>query len=238
MDVMDEIINLRNQIHKDDFRFVLTPEHWKVVYVPENADRSNLVTVRRDGRLRGYAAFFQVEFEQVRAYDVREICAEDEDTMSQLIDRIAEKGLEDKVDFIFVKRCEEPYGEIFSKKGFSSFVESVIMIALFDPQKLLSTLSEKVENGKVLRLAIAGFAPIDIKVGEEGIMLVKEQKADQILWIDSKTFLRILFGRTSFLTEFMRRRVKLNGVLGLATAQRFFNIAKVRKWYIPMGDWV
>lgn len=235
---MDEIIDLRNQIHKDDFRFVLTPEHWKVVYVPENAERSHLVTVNRDGKLRGYAAFFLVNFEQVRAYDVREICAEDEATMSQLIDQVADKGLKDNVDFIFVKRCEEPYNEIFSKKGFSSFVESVIMIALFDPQKLLSTLSEKVENGKVLRLVIKGFDPVDIKVGEKKMMLVEEQKPDQILWIDCKTFLRIFFDKTSFLNEFLRRRAKLRGVLGLATVLRFFNIVKVRKWYIPMGDWV
>jgi hypothetical protein len=32
--------------------------------------------------------------------------------------------------------------------------------------------------------------------------------------------------------------VAINGILGLATASRFFNVVKQAKWYIPMGDWV
>jgi hypothetical protein len=236
--LMDNIINLRNQIHKDDFRFALTPKHWKVVYVPENAERSNLVTVESDGRLKGYAAFILVNFEQVRAYDVREICAEDENTLTQLIDQIADKGSKDDVDFIFVKRCDEPFSKVFSKKGFSSFIESVIMIALFDPEKILSALSERVENGKVLRLAIKGFDPIDIKVGENGIMLVNETKPDLTVSTDSKTFLRLFFGRASFISEFLRRRVTLTGILSLDTARNFFHMLEEPNWYIPMGDWV
>lgn len=236
--MIDEIIGLRNKIHKDDFRFVLTPEHWKVLYAPESVEKSNLATVRNDGRLKGYAAFYLVNFDQVRAYDVREIIAEDESTLTQLLDQIADKGMKDNVDFIFLKRCEEPYNNVFAKKGFSPFVESVIMIALFDPRKLLSTISETVENGKVLRLLIKGFHPIDIKIGEKGIMLVKEEKPSLVVSTDSKTFIRLFFNRTSFLKEFFRRRVTVNSFLSLTIASRFFNIAKQAKWYIPMGDWV
>jgi len=236
--LIDEIIDLRNKIHKDDFRFALTPEHWKVLYVPENVEKSNLATVRNDGKLKGYAAFYLVNFDQVKAYDVREIIAEDENTLNQLLEQITDKGMKDDVDFIFLKRCEEPYNNVFAKKGFSPFVESVIMIALFDPRQLLSSLSEKVENGKVLRLVMKGFDPIDIKVGEKRMMLVKEEKPDLVVSTDNKTFIRLFFNRTSFLKEFFRRGVTVNSFLGLATASRFFNIAKQAKWYIPMGDWV
>lgn len=236
--MIDEIIDLRNKTHKDEFRFVLTPEHWKVLYMPENVEKSNLATVRNDGRLEGYAAFYLVNFDQVRAYDVREIIAQDENTLTQLLEQITDKGMKDNVDFIFLKRCEEPYNNVFAKKGFLPFVESVIMVALFDPKQLLSTLSEKVESGKVLRLLIKDLDPIDIKLGEKGIMLVKEEKPNLIVSTDSRTFLRLVLGRTSFAREFFKRTVTINGVLGLTVASRFFKLAKQAKWYIPMGDWV
>jgi hypothetical protein len=236
--MIDEIINLRNRIHKGDFRFVLTPEHWSVLYVPENVEKSNLETVTKDGKLKGYAVFYVMNFDQVRAYDVREIIAEDEKTLTQLLDQISDKGMKDDVDFIFLKRCEEPYARVVNNKGFTAFVESVVMIALLDPQKLLSALSEKVENGKVLRLLINGSDQIDIKVGQKGIMLVNGEKPEFIVSTDSKTFLRLFFGRTSLLSEFLRRRAKLSGIRCLAIARRFFNIIQQSKWYIPMGDWV
>lgn len=236
--MIDEIIDLRNRIHNDDFRFSITPEHWKALYVPENTEKSHLATVKEEGKLRGYAAFYVVNFEDVKAYDVREIVAEDEDTLTRLLDQIKDKGLKDDVDFIFLKRCEEPYTSVLDKKGFSPFVESVIMIALLDPLKLLSTLSQKVESGEVLRLLVKGFGQIDIKVGETGIMLVHEEKPDLALTTDSRAFLRIFFGKTSLLNQLLRRRVKLEGIRNFSTAQRFFRIIKQPKWYIPMGDWV
>jgi hypothetical protein len=236
--LIDEIIDLRNKVHKGNFRFALTPEHWKALYVPEKMEKSNLATVRNHERLTGYAAFYLVNFDQVRAYDVREIIAEDENTLTQLLSQITDKGMKDNVDFIFLKRCEEAYSNVFERKGFSPFVESVIMIALFDPKKLLSTLSEKVENGKVLRLLIEGFDPIDIKIGEKGIMLVNEEKPDLVVSTDHKTFIGLFFARTSFLKEFLRRKIRVNSAFGLPTANRFFNIAKQAKWYVPMGDWV
>ena len=142
--LIDEIIELRNRIHQNDFRFILTQDHWKVLYVPENTEKSNLATVRdNQGKLKGYAAFYGVNFGEVKAYDVREIIAEDENTLNQLLEQITNKGMEDDVDFVFLKRCEEPFSHVFSEKRFSPFIESVIMISLFDPLKLLSVLSEK-----------------------------------------------------------------------------------------------
>jgi hypothetical protein len=85
---------------------------------------------------------------------------------------------------------------------------------------------------------VKGFNQIDIRVGETGIALVHEEKPEFALITDSRTFLRILFGKTSFLNELFRRRVKLEGIQNFSTAQRFFRIIKQSKWYIPMGDWV
>jgi hypothetical protein len=237
--LIDEVIDLRNRVHEDDFRFVLTPDHWKVLYVPENAEKSNLATVRNsNGKLKGYAAFYRVNFEEIKAYDVREIIAEDENTLNQLLDQIANRGMQDDVDFIFLKRCEEPFSQVFSEKGFFPFIESVIMIALFDPHKLLSALSEKVENGKVLRLIVKGFDHINIKIGEKGIMVAKAGEPNVIVSTDSKTFIRLFFNRTSFLKEFLRGRVTISGIFGLALVSRFFKVVSQRSWYIPMGDWV
>lgn len=237
--LIDEVIDLRNRVHENDFRFVLTPDHWKVLYVPENAEKSNLATVRNsNGKLKGYAAFYRVNFEEIKAYDVREIIAEDENTLNQLLDQIANRGMEDDVDFIFLKRCEEPFSQVFSEKGFFPFIESVIMIALFDPHRLLSTLSERVERGKVLRLVVKGFDYIDMKVSENGITLAKGEEPNVVVSTDSKTFTRFFFNRTSFLKELLRGRVTVSGILGLALASRFFKVVRQRKWYIPMGDWV
>jgi len=236
--LIDEIIDLRNRIHKDDFRFVLTPEHWKAVYAPENTNKSNLVTTKKDGRLKGYAVFGLVNFEQIRAYEVREICAEDEDTEGQLIDQIVNQSVQDNVDFVFVKRCEEPYESVFTKKGFASFVESAVMITLFDPRQLLLTLSERIEKGKVLAMQIAGFDPIIVKVGQNGIMVMDDGEPDLTVSTDSKTFLRLFFGRTSFLKEFLRKRISVSSILSLTVVNRFFKAVRHDKWYIPMGDWV
>jgi len=237
--LIDEIIELRNRIHQNDFRFILTQDHWKVLYVPENTEKSNLATVRDNyGKLKGYAAFYSVNFGGVKAYDVREIIAEDENTLNQLLNQITNKGMEDDVDFVFLKRCEEPFSHVFSEKRFSPFIESVIMISLFDPLKLLSVLSEKVENGKVLRLMVKGFDHIDFKVGEKGIMLIAGEEPNVVVSTDSRTFTRLFFNRTSFRKEFLRGRVTVSRIFDLALASRFFKIMKQRGWYIPMGDWV
>ena len=236
--MIDEIIDLRNKVHKGGFRFVLTPEQWKVSYVPESPEKSNLATVIEDRRLKGYAAYYLVNFEQAIAYDIREICAEDTETLAQLVDQIVDKSVKDNVDFIFMKWSEEAHRDVLAEKGFSSFSEAVIMTALFNPEELLSTLSEEIGKGKVLKLLIKGFGPLTVKVGEKGIMVVKEEKPDLTVSTDSKTFLKLFFGRTSFLKEFLKRRVILSSILNWTTTNRFFNLIKQDKWYIPMGDWV
>jgi hypothetical protein len=236
--LIDKIIDLRNRIHKEKFRFVLTPDHWKALYVPEDVEKSNLTTVVRNERLKGYAAYYLANFEQNRAYDVREICAEDQDTLTELIDQIVEKSIEDNADFIFVRRCEEPYENVFAKKGFFSFSESVIMIALFNPEELLLALSRQIENGKVLNLVIKGFDPITVRVGEKGIMVVKQEKSDLTVSTDGKTFLKLFFGRASFLKEFLRKRITIGSILNWTMVHHFFDLIKQDKWYIPMGDWV
>ena len=179
-----------------------------------------------------------MNFEQVKAYDVRELCARDEIVLAQLIDEITAKGIKDNVDFIFLKRCEEPYNDLFVRKGFSPFLESVIMIALFDPKELLSSLSEPIENGQILELVIKGFAPISIKVGEKRITVIEAEKSDLIVSTDSKTFLRLFFGRTSFRREFIRRRIRVSSISGLGIANKLFKVIRHDEWYIPMGDWV
>ena len=236
--MIDKIIDLRNRIHSNRFRFVLTPEHWKILYVPENIGKNNLATVIRNERLKGYAAYYLVNFEQARAYEIREICAEDQDTLTDLIDQIVEKSVKENVDFIFVRRCEEPHEDVFAKKGFFSFTKNVIMVVLLNPEELLLALSKRIENGKVLSLLIKGFDPITIRVGEKGIMVVKNEKPDLTMSTDAKTFLRLWFGRTSFLKEFLRRRVTIGNIPNWTTASHFFKVIKQDKWYIPMGDWV
>lgn len=235
--MIDKIIGLRNRVHKNDFRFVLTPEHWNVLYVPEGVEKHNLAAVTKNGELKGYAAYYLINFEEARAYDVREICAEDEKILAQLLDQIADRSVKDSVDFVFIRKREDPYRDMYAKRGFLSFLESVIMIALLNPRELLSALSEEIEKGKVLKLLIEGFDPITVKVGEKGIIVVKENRSDLTVSTNSETFLRLFFGRTSFLKEFLKRRVTLNNILNWTTANRFFNLIKQDNWHIPMGDW-
>lgn len=236
--MIDRIISLRNRVHKDDFRFVLTPKHWDVLYMPETVEKHNLATVVNDGELKGYAAYYLTNIEQARAYDVREICAADEKTFTQLIDQIVDKSKKDQVDFVLLRSGEDPYKEACIKKGFLSFKESVVLVALLDPEELLSNLSEKIENGKILKLVIKDFVPITIKVGQKGIEVVKEGRPDVIMSTDGKTFLRLFFGRTSLLRMILNGKVSLDNILNWTTAARFFSLVRHSKLHIPMGDWV
>jgi hypothetical protein len=234
----DKIIDLRNRVHKDDFRYVLTPEHWNVLYVAESVEKHGLVTVAEDGELKGYAAYFLVNLEQAKVYDIREIVAEDAEVLARLIDQIVARSIEDNVDFVFARTCEDSYKKVYDKKGALSFLESVIMIALLNPRELLSALSQETDCGKVLTLLIEGFDSVTIRVGAKGIAVVTDEKPDFSLSTDSKTFLRLFFGKTSFLKEFLRRRIALSSILNLTTASRFFSLVRHDKLYIPMGDWV
>lgn len=236
--MIDRILELRNKIYRGKFRFALAPEHWRALYVLEDWEESNLATVVKNERLKGYAAYYLTDFDNSRAYEVREICAEDEETLAQLIDHVIEKSVEDDVDFVFVRRGEEPYENVFAEKGFFSFPESVVMVILFKPRELLLALSRRIEKGDILHLLINGFDPVPIRVGEEGIMVVEEDEPDLVVSTDARTFLRLFFGRTSLLKEVLGRRIRIGGVLNWTTANHFFNLIKQDKWHIPMGDWV
>jgi len=206
--------------------------------MPESVEKRGTATVTKDGELCGYAAYHLVNLGESRVYDVREIVAEDEEVFTQLIDQVIDRSLKDNVDFIFARRCEDPYGKVYVKKGALSFVESVIMVALLNPRELLSALSQETEDGKVLSLLIKGFDPVTIKVGTKGIMVVTEEKPDLTVSTDSKTFIRLLLGKTSLTKQFLKRKIALSSILSWTTASHFFNIIKHGKWYIPMGDWV
>jgi len=112
------------------------------------------------------------------------------------------------------------------------------MVALLNPKDILSALSEETEDGKILMLLIKGFDPVTVKVGTKGIMVATNEKPDLTVSTDSKTFIRLLFGKTSLTKEFLRRRIALSNILDWTTASHFFNLIKHDKWYIPMGDWV
>lgn len=225
-------------IHKGDLRFVLTPEHWNILYVPESVERHDLATVTKNGKLRGYAAYYLVNLGEARVYDVREIAAEDEEVLTQLIDQIIDRSVKDNVDFVFARSCENLHEKVYAKKGALSFLESTVMIALLNPKELLSALSKEIEDGKILRLLVEGFNPVTVKVGAKGIMVVnKEEKPDLAVTIDSKTFVRLFFGETSLVKGFLGRKISFS-VFNWTIVSRFFKLIMHDKWYIPMGDWV
>lgn len=233
--MIDRVIELRNRIHENDFRLVLTPEHWNALYVPQS-EKTYFLTVSRDEELVGYVAFCTVDFGEVRAYDVREICAADESTMAELIDQMIDRSVRDKIDFVFLKTCEEPYNKLLRERGFSSFIESAIMIALLDPRALLLALSEPVDDGPVLKVTISGFDPVLVRVGAGGIALVADKEPDLTISTNSKTWVRLFFGRTSFLRELLRGSITASSLRNLRAASRLFRIVRQNRWYIPMAD--
>jgi len=236
--LIDKIIDFRNRIHKEDFRFTLTPEHWNILYSPESVEKRGVATVARNGELRGYAVYHLVNLGEARVYDVREIVAENEEVLTQLIDQVVDRSLKDDVDFVFARTCEDPYEKVYAKKGGLAFMESVVMVALLNPKEILSALSEDTKDGKILKLHIKGFDSVTVKVGTKGIMLAKNEKPDLTVSTDGKTFVRLFFGKTSFAKELFRRRISLSNISNWTTANHFFNLIKHDKWYIPMGDWV
>jgi len=237
--LIDEIIDFRDRTHKDSFRFVLTPKHWKALYASEDEVNANgMVTVTRNGVLRGYAAYSLVVFGKIRTYEILDICADAKEVANELIEQIVESGLRHKVDMVFTRNCKEAHDDIFAEKGFLSFVDTVVMAVLLSPRELLQALSKKTPNFKVLRLSIKGFEPVTVKVGKEGITVVSDEKADLSVWTDNKTFMKLFFGKTRFLREFVKGKITIDNVLRLLTAWHFFNLIKQEKWYIPLGDWI
>lgn len=235
--MIDEFLTLRNTVHKDEFRFDLSPDLWKSSYLfGKEPEADTVIVIRKNGLLRGYAVC-SIEFDhQIKVCGVLEICADGRDSLVELIDRIIEKGVKEDVDFIFLRRCEEPFDEVFDKKRFLTFLESAIMVALFNPKELLLPLSEEIEHGKTLKLIIEGFDPIIVKVGRNRIMVMHDAEPDFTVRTDSKTFLRLCFGKESFMRQFLKRNVFIDRLTCLPTILRFFSIIRNKKWYIPTGD--
>lgn len=218
----------------------MPPRLWNKHYITnEKAEASNVLSILQNGALKGYAIYSRQLFsEEIKGYKILEICAEKKDVLTELIDQIIERALKESVDFVYFRESNGKFSEVFTKKGFSSFLESVIMVVLLNPQEFLSSLSEEVEQGKTLKLLIRGFDPVLLRVGEKGVMVVSKNKPDLTVTINVKTFLNLLSGKTSFFRQLLQRRVRVNSLSNLRTAVHFFNLIKQKKWYIPPGDWL
>lgn len=235
--MIKRFLDLRNRIHRNEFRFNLTFGLWESHYVSEKElETDNVITVVEDNKLKGYVVYSLLIEDKMKVCRVKEVCADSSATLNELVDRLTKKNMENGVDFIILRRCEEPYNDVFDKKRFLTSAESVIMVVLLDPRELLLKISENVESGKVLNLAIDDFHPITVIVGKKQIEVVEDERPGLTVSTDSKTFLRLFFGKTSFYREFLHRKIVSNP-LHLSTVSRFFNIIKIKKWYIPSGDW-
>lgn len=235
--MVDEI-NLRNSIYRHSFRFEVTPRLWKSLYnVSKEGKARNLVTVKRNGVLKGYAAYLIFVRNQLTAMSILDMSADGEDTLAELIERIIQHGKAEGVDLIYFRKTPGSEDNIFDEKGFISFVESVIMVALFNPKELLSAFSQDKVSGTDLRVSIEGFEPITVKVSKKGIKVVSQEKHDLEVFTDSETFLRLFFGKTTFFKQYLKRKVKVSNILKLMAVYHFFRKIRQEKWHIPFGDW-
>ncbi len=218
----------------------MPPSLWKVHYMAnEKAEAANVLKILQDGTLRGYAIYSQQLFsEGIKAYKILEICAEKRDIFSELLDQIIEHAVKENVDFIYITESNGKFSGNFTEKGFFSFLKSVIMIVLLNPQEFFSSLSEEVDHGETLKLLIKGYDPVLLRVGEKGVMVVSKSEPDLTVTTDSKTFLNLLFGKTSFFRQLLQGKVSISSLSNLPTVVHFFNVIKLKKWYIPPGDWL
>jgi len=236
---LDEEISLRNALHEGAFRFDVTLSLWETLYeFRENEKASSLVTVTENGKLRGYAVYFTYVRGKFKHLSVLDIGADGEAALSELVDRLKEHAQKEDADLIYIRKASEPGDRVFDQKGFFSFIESIIMVALLNPHELLYALSKEIDDGNNLKLVLKGFDPLTVKVGRSGIKIVTGEKADLTVSTDAPTFLKLLLCRTSFWKELLKRTIKINKMSKLSTARRFFSIAKQEKWHIPFGDWV
>ena len=173
-----------------------------------------------------------------KVYRILELCAAEKEIMEELIDSITVKGEQRGADFIIIRRCGEPFQDLFHKTGFLDLKESVIMVVLLNPKELLIPLSKENVEGKRINLEIHGFEPISLVVGKDKIRLLEYKNgSDLVLSMSDKVFLRLFFGKTSVLKEFLRGSVRIKGKTHINTATRFFRIIRQRNWYFPPGDW-
>lgn len=233
----NEYLNLRNTVHRDEFRLNLTPTLWKTQYnLDKELDANNVIVIRKNKTLRGYAICSLVTRKQIKEYHVQEICSDGKDTLIELLDQIIERGVKKEVDFITLRRCDERFSNLFDEKGFLTTIQMAIVVRLLNPRELLLSISKKIEGGKILRLVVKGFDPTFAKVRKGEIMVVEDKKADLTVLTDRNTFLKLLFGKTSFWKEFLKRNVVISGIQHLLIAFNFFKTIKNDKWYIPPRD--
>ena len=232
------LLLLRNKLHKDSLRFDLDNDLRAMDYLPGERETSNMIEIVQEGALKGYAVFSELMHGEVKAYKVLEICAMSGDVFDELINLLIERAVRDKVDFIYTKGSDERFNDILFGKGFFSFLESAVMTVLLNPYELLSSLSEKVNQGKILNIAINGFDPVLLRIGEKGVMVITDGKPDLTVRTDSKTFIKLFFGKTSFSKQLFQGKVRINSLTNLPTAMHFFTVIKQQHLYIPLGDWL
>lgn len=231
-------IALRNLLNQGSFRLDVTPELWKAVYeVDREGKSSNIITVKRNGLLKGYASYLTFARGQLNALGVLDMNAETEDVLEELTETLIQRAEAEGVDIIYFRKTPEPDDRVLDKKGFSSFVETVIVVKLLDLRELLEAFSDPDASGPCIRLDIKGLEPVALIVGKKGIKLLSETKPELEITAESETFLKLFFNQTSVSREFLGRRLRVNNILKLSIAGRFFNLIKQEKWYIPFGDW-
>ena len=236
--IIEELLLLRNKVHKGDFRFNLGPELWSSHYLSEeeiNDDR--LVQIRENGGLVGYAVLEYSTYELNKISIIREMCASSSEVFLKIVDKITEKALEQNVDFIVWRKCQEPFDELLNEKGFLTFEESIVMIALLNLRDFLKSLAAKeVDDGKIAKLGIKGFEPLSVKIGRDSLSIAGNDENGFAISTDGLTFVRLFLGQTSFFKEWLKGKLKVS-VFNFNEARRFFSLIENKRWYIPSGDW-
>ncbi len=234
----NKFLHLRNQIHDGKFRFHITPDLWKRHYIPGGIAKPNKIhVITKNGKLMGYAVYSQVYHDGTKACRILDICAKEEKNFRDLINQIIKNCIKENVDFIYLTKCDRIYDKVLDDRGFLSVEQSVIMVMLLNPHELFSSLSEKIESGKIFKLIIHGFKPITMRVDKKAINVIGAGNPDLVITTDSETFLRLFFGRTVLWKELLKRKVTISNPLRLPAATHFFNLIRERNWYIPHGDW-
>lgn len=235
----NKFLQLRNEIHEGKFRFDVTQDLWKRHYMPgETAKPNRVLTITENGKLMGYVVYSIAYLGRTEVCRILDICAKEEKDFRELVSQVIGDCLKENVDFIYLRQCNEIYEGLLDEMGFFPLEQSVIMVVLLDPHELLLSLSEEIDSGKILRLTLEGFQPITIRVGKGAIRVLDTGHPDLAITTDSRTFLKLLFGRTRFWKELLRRKVAICNLLHLRTAIHFFSLIRVEKWYIPQGDWL
>jgi predicted acetyltransferase len=212
---------------------------WETSYVlGEGPDTKNIIKLTKNGEVRAYAVYSCVVQDEAKTYRILEMCADEIDDLIEVVNRIIENGMKEEIDFIYLKGVDDRYDEVLEEKGFFSFIESAIMVVLLNPEDFFSKLSQETEYGQTIKLNISGFSSIWLRVDKERAQIVTEENPAATINIDSKTFLKLLFGKTSFSKELIMGRITVDNVFALQTARNLFNLIKQDKCYMPSGDWL